>query len=197
MADAFYFINLQPHNFNMQKVYFINMKLFLIIGLVITGLVACKEKGKRSVKEVSKAPGKEWLDSTHKANDTTFGKRYGGIDFYKTEYNVNKKLGTLTQIMLDSNDNITQIVVVKDRKRIYFREYYRNGQMKSKLDLDSNGQFNGPAKYYYEDGRVQKEGNYKNGLFSGSWNNYDKEGYMTSIEKYGENGELLTTEKVK
>jgi hypothetical protein len=181
----------------MCKVNFNNMKLLLIIGLVIAGLFACKSESKRSAIEVYVAPGKEWLDSLHKASDTTFGKRYGGVDFYKTEYSINKKAGTLTQAMLDSNDHITQIVVVKDKKRILFGEYYRNGQMKSKLSLDSTGQFDGLAKYYYEDGRIQKEGNYKNGFFSGSWINYDKDGYMTSIEKYGESGELLTTEKVK
>lgn len=181
----------------MHKVYFNNKKGLLIAALVITSLFACKEKGPRSAIEVYIAPGKEWLDSTHKANDTTFGKRYGGVDFYKTEYNVNKKTGTLTQIMLDSSDHITQIVVVKDNKRVLFREYYRNGQMKSKLALDSTGQIDGPAKYYYEDGRIEKEGNYKNGLFTGSWNNYDKDGYIQRIEKYGENGDLLTTEKVK
>jgi hypothetical protein len=181
----------------MQQVYFNNMKLLLIAGLVIAGLFACKSEEKRSAIEVYMAPGKEWLDSLHKASDTTFGKRYGGVDFFKTEYNVNKKMGTLTQVMLDSNDHITQIVVVKDKKRILFGEYYTNGQMKSKLSLDTTGQFNGQAKYYYEDGRIQKEGNYKNGFFSGSWNNYDKDGYMTSVEKYGESGELLTTEKVK
>jgi len=181
----------------MYKAYFNNMKLLLIVGMVITGLFACKSEGRRSAIEVYMAPGKEWLDSLHKASDTTFGKRYGGVDFYKTEYNINKKMGTLTQVMLDSNDHITQIVVVKDKKRILFGEYYTNGQMKSKLSLDSTGQFDGLAKYYYEDGRIQKEGSYKNGFFTGSWTNYDKDGYMTSIEKYGESGELLTTEKVK
>ena len=181
----------------MHKEKFNNKKLLLIIGMVITGLFACNSERKRSAIEVYMAPGKEWLDSLHKASDTTFGKRYGGVDFYKTEFNVNKKMGTLTQIMLDSNDHITQIVVAKDNKRIFFKEYYSNGQMKSKLSLDSTGQFDGPAKYYYEDGRIQKEGNFKNGFYSGSWNNYDKEGYITSVEKYGESGELLTTEKVK
>jgi hypothetical protein len=181
----------------MQKVYFNNMKLLLIAVVVITGLFACKREGKRSAIEVYMAPGKEWLDSLHKASDTTFGKRYGGVDFYKTEYNVNKKMGTLTQVMLDSNDHITQIVVVKDNKRILFGEYYSNGQMKSKLSLDSTGQFDGLAKYYYENGRIQKEGSFKNGFFTGSWNNYNREGYITSIEKYGESGELLTTDKVK
>src|ERR1044072_44182 len=135
----------------MHKQKFNNKKLLLIIGLVITGLFACNSERKRSAIEVYMAPGKEWLDSLHKASDTTFGKRYGGGDFYKKEYKVYKKTGKLTPGMLRSNDHITQIVVVKDKKRILFGEYYTNGQMKSKLSLDTTGQFNGQAKYYYED----------------------------------------------
>jgi hypothetical protein len=172
------------------------MKEILIIALITAGMVACRD-GKRSAIEVYMAPGKEWLDSTHKANDTTFSKRYGGIEFYRSEYNVNKKDGTLTNIMLDSMGHITQIIVVKNKKRILFREYYTNGQAKSNLSLDSNGHFNGPAKYYYEDGRIQKEGSYKDGLFSGTWNNYDPDGYPTIIEKYGKDGELVSSEKAK
>jgi hypothetical protein len=172
------------------------MKHFLFIGLIIIGMYACRD-AQRSAIEVYIAPGKEWLDSLHKASDTTFSKRYGGTEFYTTEYNVNRKAGILTQIMLDSTGNITQIIAMKERKRILFGEYYRNGQMKSRLLLDTTGQFNGLAKYYYEDGRIRKEGSYKSGLFSGSWNNYDKNGFLTSIEKYGSNGELLTTEKAR
>ena len=127
-----------------------NMKPFLFIGLIIAGMYACRD-AKRSAIEIYIAPGKEWLDSLHKASDTTFSKKYGGTEFYTAEYNVNKKAGTLTHIMLDSTGNITQIIVMKDKKRILFSEYYRNGQMKSKLSLDTTGQFNGLAKYYYED----------------------------------------------
>lgn len=163
--------------------------------LVVAGMVACRQ-GKRSALEVYIAPGKGWLDSTHKASDTTFSKKYGGVEFYTTEFNVNRKAGTLTQVMLDSMGNITQIMVVKNKRRILFREYYANGQMKSNIPLDTaTGQFNGLAKFYYEDGRIQREGEYKSGLFSGSWNYYDKDGYLTSTEKFGENGEIMATEK--
>jgi antitoxin component YwqK of YwqJK toxin-antitoxin module len=174
----------------------INMKQLLLILLITAGVVACRN-GKISAREIYMAPGKEWLDSTHKASDTTFSKKYGGIEFYTTEFNVNKKAGTFTQVMLDSMGHITQIIVTKDKKRVLFKEYYTNGQARSNISLDSNGQFNGLAKYYYEDGRIQKEGNYKNGVFSGDWNNYDKDGYATTIEKYGKEGELISTEKAR
>ena len=172
------------------------MKQILLIAIITAGMVACQD-AKRSAIEVNMAPGKEWLDSTHKASDTTFSKRYGGIDFYTSEYNVSKKEGTLTNVMTDSMGHITQIIVVKNKRRILFKEYYMNGQAKSNLFLDSNGRFTGLAKYYYENGRIHKEGSYKEGLFSGTWNNYDEEGYATTIEKYGKDGELVSTEKAK
>jgi hypothetical protein len=170
------------------------MNHVVLIGLILSVMYSCQD-AKRSAIEMYIAPGKGWLDSLHKVSDTTFSKKYGGTEFSTAEYNVNKKAATLTQVMFDSNGNITQIVVMKDKKRVLFSEYYRNGQMKSKLSLDSNGQISGLAKYYYENGRIQKEGNYKSGLFTGSWDNYDKDGFLISIEKYDENGELLATEK--
>ena len=91
------------------------------------------------------------------------------------------------QVMRDSATHVRQVVILKHGRRSYFAQYFANGQLIAKLALDPFGQYNGPATYYYENGKIMSEGNYKNGLSSGEWKELDKNGHV-SIVKYDGNG---------
>jgi antitoxin component YwqK of YwqJK toxin-antitoxin module len=56
--------------------------------------------------------------------------------------------------------------------------------------LDSYGQFDGSAVYYYEDGTVNSEGRFKGGFRLGEWKNYNEKGDLVSRDIYNSNGQV-------
>jgi antitoxin component YwqK of YwqJK toxin-antitoxin module len=81
--------------------------------------------------------------------------------------------------------------VTKNNKRIFFAEYYGNGQLKAKLPLDTFGQCNGPAAWFYENGNTESEGEYVHGFKKGEWTNYNQQGKLTGKNQYDSNGNVL------
>lgn len=79
-------------------------------------------------------------------------------------------------------------------------EYYENGQLKSKITY--NGTELASAKFYHENGKLSKEGNYMNNMMGGLWTTYDNNGILESkmqflnglfhgkVESYYQNGQL-------
>ncbi len=51
---------------------------------------------------------------------------------------------------------------------------------------DNAGQKHGPWKYFYDNGMVRREGNYKHGLENGFFKEYDREGNLLTTSKYAE-----------
>ncbi|HSU28507.1 MAG TPA: hypothetical protein VLJ68_09015, partial [Chitinophagaceae bacterium] len=100
------------------------------------------------------------------------------------------------QVMKDKKGTIRQVIAANNENvRLFFAEYYPNGQLMANLPLDDLGKFNGHAVYYYENGSLKSEGNFNHGLATGEWNNYSKNGKVSGIDHYDENGQLISTEK--
>ena len=93
--------------------------------------------------------------------------------------------------MKDSAGNIRQVIITKKDIRIFFGLYYKNGQLQADLPLDAFGQYHGTGKFFYEDGNLQSNGNYKHGFRTGEWKVYDKKGKITATDSYDDNGNLL------
>jgi antitoxin component YwqK of YwqJK toxin-antitoxin module len=55
---------------------------------------------------------------------------------------------------------------------------------------DNNGRKHGNWKYFYADGKVMMEGNYKHGLENGYFKEYDKDGNLISTDKFAEGTKL-------
>ena len=140
---------------------------------------------------------KAFIDSIKNTSDTTYLKRYRNNEFVTAEYYLNRKDHTVSQFMKDSGNNIRQVFIEKGRKKLFGAEYYKNGQLKALLPLDSWGKNSGLAKYYYETGDVRSEGIYKGGFHVGNWKNFDKNGEIISIDTYDDNGQLIKTNKTK
>ena len=86
----------------------------------------------------------------------------------------------------DSIGNVVAHNKTKNDKVFFAIEYFPNGQARGKLPEKINGEYNGQVRYYYEYGRVKSEGQFKKGLWSGEWKNYDKDGHLISIDDYGD-----------
>ncbi len=139
---------------------------------------------------------KNWLDSIINKSDTSWKKPYRNNEYVSAEYYIDKKDSIVTQLMKDSAKTIRQINIAKyDNVRIFFAEYYSNGQLKARLPLDTKGRYNGPGKFFYENGYVRSKGNFNHGFYYGEWKNFDEMGNQISTDKYDENGQMINTHK--
>jgi hypothetical protein len=166
------------------------MKRILMFLLMVAGIISCKEQKKAPAHKLKKVD-QAFVDAVMKNSDTTYSKPYKRPDFVTAEYYISKKDSTEAQIMRDSAKQIRQVLVSKKGVRNYYALYYPNGQLQADLKFDNYGQFDGPATYYYESGAVKSTGNYKHGLSTGEWKEYDENG-TESIIKYDANGARIT-----
>lgn len=135
------------------------------------------------------------LDSIRSNSDSGYTRTIGAAEYYKAEQYINLKDDITTKIMKDTADHVIGFVQYKKGKKIDFAEFYTNGQLKAKLLLDEEGQFNGYARYYYEDGRVKSDGYYLHGLYTSEWKNYDVSGILESVDRYDEKGQHIGNSK--
>jgi len=140
---------------------------------------------------------KAQLDSIRNNSDTGFTRIIGAGEFYSAEQYFNNKDSVISKIMKDTAGHITGFVQFSKNIRTAYAEYYPNGQLKGKLLLDDQGRFEGPAAYYYEDGRIKSEGVYSEGFFSGAWKNYSPAGRLISTDEYDADGQLTRSFKAE
>ncbi|HEX5024223.1 MAG TPA: hypothetical protein VFV68_03080 [Agriterribacter sp.] len=159
--------------------------------------VACKETSQQySGVEIIKV-NMALLDSIRNNSDTGFTRIIGAKEFYSAEQYFSAKDSVVSKIMKDTAGQITGFVQFSRNIRTAYAEYYPNGQLKGKLLLDDQGRFEGPAAYYYQDGRIKSEGVYSEGFFSGTWKNYSPEGKLISTDEYDADGQLTRSVKAE
>ena len=95
-------------------------------------------------------------------------------DFYYTYNYKSNTDSTLIRILFDSLKNISGINKNKNEVNLFVAEYYTNGQIKGDVPLNKDGEVDGLATYYYEDGRLRRLGYWKRNLQVGEWKEYDK-----------------------
>ena len=61
---------------------------------------------------------------------------------------------------------------------IYKKELYSNGQLESEGYIDAEVNKVGNWKYYDENGHLEKDGNYKEGLKDGNWKYFYTNGLL-------------------
>ena len=137
------------------------------------------------------------IDSVIKNSDSSYVKPYKRTDFVNAYFYINKKDSSVCQLMKDSSGTIRQIIISRKKVRIFFAQYYANGQLEADLPLDKFGQCHGSAIYYYQNGVTQSRGEYIHGLKNGQWKNYDPKGKLLSVDEYDSNGQLIKSIKNK
>lgn len=165
------------------------MRIFIYCSIALL-LMGCQDQ--QQVSSVDKMLFKQsMLDSLRERSDSIYSRYIGAPEIHSAEQLISRRDSTITKIIRDSTGNVVAIVQFRNAIRTLFKEYYANGQLKAGLHLNAAGDFHGSSKYYHMDGRVKSEGVYVNGLFSGSWKNYDSTGKLISIDIYDENGQLV------
>jgi|GEM_PF-1926363 len=108
----------------------------------------------------------------------------------------NPKDSVTTKFFRDQAGVTYSLTKEKNGVRLHAAEYYANGQLKARVSY-VNGELDGPARYFYEDGRVRSEGAFRNGNHWGRWKNYDESGKLVSVEEYDEDGQTDKAHEVK
>jgi antitoxin component YwqK of YwqJK toxin-antitoxin module len=166
------------------------MKYFSTILFIAIIIFACNTKNDKTV-HILKKVNSIWLDSIVKNSDSNYSKDYKREDFVTAAYNISKKDSSICQVMSDSAKQIRQIIIAKNGKRIYFAQYYANGQQIMDVKLDSFGQYNDSAFTYYENGVLKTEGKYNHGFSIGQWKVYDENGNLKNVLNYDSSGALI------
>ena len=169
------------------------MKKIVIISIVLLYcFISGCQPGKNNTIHAQQIPVDTAMLDSIKANaDSVYTKEYPRTDLVTAEYFVNHKDSTITQVMKDIKGTIRQVIVEKNKIRIYFAKFYPNGQMVAKYYLDNFGQYNDSSKEFFENGFLKSEGIYKNGLHSGKWKNFDSTGSYISTNEYNQNGQQI------
>jgi antitoxin component YwqK of YwqJK toxin-antitoxin module len=149
-------------------------------------LTSCNDNNKPPFVHTKKI-NEQWLDSITKNSDSSFIRNYHRTDFVTAAYYISNKDSTICNVMRDSLNYVRQIIISKNDKRIYFAQYYANGQQVMETKLDSYGQYNDSAFSYYENGVLKSEGIYKHGLSVGIWKEYNEKGDLKRILNYDSN----------
>ena len=165
-------------------------KTLLVTSLFILILsVGCKTK--KLPQPIKSTFDHSLIDSIKSKADTFYSSRYPRTDISLAEYYVNRKDSTLTQVMKDSLGRIRQVLMVKNKLRIFSAQYFTNGQVMADYHFDSFGQYDGPSKEYNEYGGIQRQGVYRSGMHVGKWKNYNSKGKLISIEEYNNEGQQI------
>ena len=167
--------------------------VFICSVLLITFLLSCQLKKQAVNSKITVSIS--MLDSIKKASDSIYTKPYFTRDFVNAEYFVNKKDSTVTQVMKDKDSVIRQVIITKNKIRLFTAQYYANGQLIAKYRLDNFGQYDGYCEEYYQDGHLMRSGIYKSGFHTGKWKNYSLKGDNISIDEYNSDGQLIKTLK--
>ena len=169
----------------------IKSKSGVITWLFLQMLLSCHNH----MDAVKISADRHMLDSIEQHSDSTYIKPYYRNDFKDAYYYISKKDSTVTQVMKDKQAVIRQIIIQKNKKRIYAAQFFANGQLMYSYKFDNFGQYDGLSEEYYSTGIVRRKGIYKHGFRSGKWKNYDKDGSYTSADEYNDDGQQVRTIK--
>jgi antitoxin component YwqK of YwqJK toxin-antitoxin module len=169
------------------------MNIRLVTAFVSLLFLSCNQKETSNI-EVIKFDNKI-IDTLTKTSDTTYSTFIGRYDFYTEDVYANKKDSLVTKILKDSLGNVVGINKSKKGIVILAAEYYTNGQLKGKTQFKP-GIIDGPATYYYPNGRVRSIGQWHNYRQVGIWKNYEETGELKETIYYDSSGNILKTDSL-
>ena len=93
-----------------------------------------------------------------------------------------------TFIWYDEQKRVTGLVEIKNNVVKDSIQFFLNGQRMFSLLFNNAGKPSGPARYYYEDGRVREDGRFENGIKTGVWRQFRPDGTLemaNEFDRYG------------
>ena len=168
-----------------------NNRLLLLFPVLLT--FSCTQKETSGI-EVIKFD-KTLIDSLQHSSDTSYTEFIGRYDFYSAHFYLTYKDSLVTKVLKDSLDNVVGVNKSKNGVVFFATEYYPNGQLIGRTEFKP-GIIDGPATYYYPDGRIKSFGIWRNYSQVGIWKNYSENGELKEIIEYNDNGDIISTETI-
>jgi antitoxin component YwqK of YwqJK toxin-antitoxin module len=127
------------------------------------------------------------ISACHHAGETGFGKA-------DTTYYSKGKIRSIEKYYPDDTSKVieyyengeisSEATYYKDQMTGRAIFYYLNGAKNFEQHLDSLGRSHGAFHWWYQNGNLKREGNYKEGNMVGEWKTYFEDGKLKRIERY-------------
>jgi hypothetical protein len=92
--------------------------------------------------------------------------------------------GTLTYIWYDEQQRITGLVEYQQNILKDSIQFFPNGQRMFSFLFNKKGRTSGPARFYYDDGRVREDGRFENGIKTGVWRSFKPDGKLAMVNEF-------------
>jgi antitoxin component YwqK of YwqJK toxin-antitoxin module len=83
---------------------------------------------------------------------------------------------------------------INGKRENYNLQYYMNGNLEFKW-AKKNGRDHGEILVYHNNGKLRQKGQAFEGIFTGDWKRYNKQGLLTEIVTYDKTGRMVKIEK--
>ncbi len=93
-----------------------------------------------------------------------------------------------TTLWYDEQNRVTGMIVYQNGLIKDSIEFFQNGQRVFTLLFNASGKPSGPARFYYEDGRVRADGRYQDGNKTGIWREFKPDGRLEQTHEYDRYG---------
>ncbi len=97
--------------------------------------------------------------------------------------------GNTTLIWYDEQDRVTGLVEYKNNVLQDSIHFFSNGQRMFTFLFNKEGKPSGPARFFYEDGRVREDGRFENGIKTGVWRTFKPDGLLEMVNEYDRYGQ--------
>ena len=164
-------------------------KLFL--GLATIFLLSCSQPSLSNIEIIKFNP--KIIDSLKNSSDTMYTENFEEGDFRTIDYYITVEEDLVTKVLKDSMGNIVGLNKSRNGTVFFTAEYYPNGQLIGKTHFVP-GKIDGPATYFYPDGRVRSLGQWKEFKMYGIWKNYYDNGELKEIVEYDSTGNIVKQE---
>ena len=171
-----------------------NMAIRKILLCFVITLFSCKQRETSAI-EITKFD-KKLIDTLKTTSDTIYSSFIGRHDFYTADFYAIKKDSIVTQILKDSLGNVVGLNKSKNGIVLFAAEYYPNGQIIGETQFKP-GTHDGPATYFYPDGRISSKGQWHNYAQVGVWKEYKENGNLVATIYYDSSGKIIKTDSIK
>lgn len=94
----------------------------------------------------------------------------------------------VTYIWYDEQKRVTGLVEYQQGILKDSIQFFPNGQRIFSFLFNNHGKISGPARYFYDNGRVREEGRFENGIKTGIWRLFRPDGTLDMVNEYDRYG---------
>jgi hypothetical protein len=163
----------------------------IIIGATLLGFYACgPAKSEIQVETVNPALVTQLInqasDSVWIARDSLQNIPPIWVNGLMLQFDESGKKAT---IWYDEQNRVAGLVEYRQNVLTDSIQFFPNGQRIFRFLFNKDGKPSGPAKFFYEDGRIREDGRFENGIKTGVWRRFRPDGTLDMVNEFDRYGE--------